>query len=67
MKIRRSPTAISDLDSIRDYIARDSPSPARKVANRIKESINRLVNFPQSGRAEQCRERANWSSLEPRA
>ncbi len=51
MKIRWSPTAVSDLESIRDYIARDSPSAARKVANRIKESINRLVNFPLSGRA----------------
>ncbi|MGA3082544.1 MAG: type II toxin-antitoxin system RelE/ParE family toxin [Terracidiphilus sp.] len=51
MKIRWSPTAVSDLESIRDYIARDSPSAARKVANRIKESVNRLINFPLSGRA----------------
>ena len=51
MKIRWSPTAVSDLESIRDYIARDSPSAARKVANRIKESVNRLINFPNSGRA----------------
>ena len=51
MKVRWSPTAVSDLESIRDYIARDSPSAARKVANRIKESVNRLSNFPLSGRA----------------
>jgi toxin ParE1/3/4 len=51
VKISWSPTAISDLESIRDYIARDNASAARKVANRIKESINRLVNFPLSGRA----------------
>jgi addiction module RelE/StbE family toxin len=51
MKIRWSPTAVSDLESIREYIARDSPSAARKVANRIKESVNRLCNFPLSGRA----------------
>ena len=50
MRIRWSPTAISDLESIRDYIARDSPKAARKVANRIKESVNRLSNFPNSGR-----------------
>ena len=51
MKIRWSPTAISDLELIRDYIAQDSPLAARKVANRIKESVNRLINFPLSGRA----------------
>jgi addiction module RelE/StbE family toxin len=51
MIIRWSPTAVSDLESIRDYIARDSPSAARKVANRIKESFNRLIDFPLSGRA----------------
>ena len=51
MKIRWSPTAVSDLESIRDYIAKDSPAAARKVARRIKESINRLRNFPLSGRA----------------
>ena len=51
MTIRWSPTAVSDLASIRDYIARDSPSAARRIANRIKESVNRLSDFPLSGRA----------------
>jgi addiction module RelE/StbE family toxin len=51
MIIRWSPTAVSDLETIRDYIAQDSPSAARKVANRIIESVNRLINFPLSGRA----------------
>ena len=51
MTIRWSPTAVSDLEAIRDYIAKDSPSAARKVAHRIKESVNRLINFPLSGRA----------------
>jgi addiction module RelE/StbE family toxin len=51
MTIRWSPTAISDLEAIRDYIAQDSPSAARKVANRIKESVNRLIDFSLSGRA----------------
>jgi addiction module RelE/StbE family toxin len=50
MKIRWSPTAVSDLESIREYIAKDKPSAARKVANRIKESANRLIDFPLSGR-----------------
>jgi toxin ParE1/3/4 len=51
MKIRWSPIAVSDLESIRDYIARDHPSAAHKVANKIKESVKRLENFPLSGRA----------------
>ncbi len=50
MKILWSPTAISDLESIRDYIAKDNPTTARKVAARIKEAINRLASFPLSGR-----------------
>jgi addiction module RelE/StbE family toxin len=50
MKIQGSSTAVSDLESIRQYIARDSPGAARKVAQRIKEVINRLNDFPLSGR-----------------
>ncbi len=50
MTIRWSPTAVADLKSIRDFIAKDSPNSARKVANRIKDSANRLINFPLSGR-----------------
>jgi addiction module RelE/StbE family toxin len=51
MKIRWSPTAISDLESIRGYIARDNPAAARKVATRIKDATSRLKDFPLSGRA----------------
>ena len=51
MKVSWSPTAISDLESIRHYIAQDKPSAARKVASLIRESISRLINFPLSGRA----------------
>ena len=50
MKIRWSPMAISDLETIRDFIAHDSPSVAHKIANRMKESINRLSSFPLSGK-----------------
>ncbi len=50
MMIRWSPTAISDLDSIRDYIARDSLLAAREITRRIQKSVNRLINFPFSGR-----------------
>lgn len=50
MKIRWSPTAISDVESIREYIAQDSPSAARRVAQTIKESVSRLRSFPLSGK-----------------
>ena len=50
MKILWSSTAISDLKSIRTYIAKDNPTAARKVAMRIKEGISHLRDFPLSGR-----------------
>jgi toxin ParE1/3/4 len=50
VKIRWSPTAISDVESIRDYIAQDSPSAARKVSRMIKASVGRLGSFPLSGK-----------------
>ena len=50
MKIRWSRKAISDLKSIRDYIAKDSPAAAQRVAARIKEATIRLTKFPHSGR-----------------
>jgi toxin ParE1/3/4 len=51
LKIQWSSTAVADLKSIREYIARDSPAAARKVADRIKQGVSRLRNFPLSGRA----------------
>jgi plasmid stabilization system protein ParE len=49
MKIVWSPTAVSDLESIRDYIAKDNLTAARKVAARIKESVSLLTRFPNQG------------------
>jgi toxin ParE1/3/4 len=51
MKVRWSPTAVADLQSIRDYIAKDSPTAARKVSQRIMDAVRRLESFPLSGRA----------------
>jgi hypothetical protein len=63
MKIRWSPTAVSDLETIRDYIAKDSPSAARKIANRIKESVNRSSISPYPADRGVYLGLANWSSL----
>lgn len=50
MKVRWSPTAVSDLESIYAYIAKDSPTAAGRIAGRIKATILRLREFPLSGR-----------------
>jgi len=50
MKLIWSPTAIGDLKSIREYISKDNPSAAARVAKRIRNAATRLENFPQSGR-----------------
>jgi toxin ParE1/3/4 len=42
--------ALSDLEAIGDYIARDSPPIAQVFVNRIINSVIRLESFPLSGR-----------------
>jgi len=48
--IRWTETAASDLESIRDYIRRDSPVIAQVVATRLFEAVTVLQEFPDSGR-----------------
>jgi toxin ParE1/3/4 len=43
--------ADSDLEEIWSYIASDSFAAADRVLDRIRRSINQLLDFPQSGRA----------------
>ena len=45
-----SPQALLDLQSIRDYIANDSPRYAALVLHRLVGAVERLESFPQSGR-----------------
>jgi toxin ParE1/3/4 len=45
-----SPQAIRDVESIRAFIAQDSPAYADLVARRIVASVERLESFPESGR-----------------
>lgn len=49
--IRWSRTAIQQLAAIRRYVAQDKPIAANRLALRIKNSVNTLANFPDSGRA----------------
>lgn len=48
--IHWSPQALHDLESIREYIARDSTLYADLVVRRIVAGVDRLASFPESGR-----------------
>lgn len=41
--------ALEDLESVYEYIARDSPRYARNTIERITEAAGRLAQFPQLG------------------
>jgi plasmid stabilization system protein ParE len=45
-----SPSALDDLQGIRDYIDRFNPKAARDIAARLIDGGNGLKNFPQRGR-----------------
>ncbi len=45
-----SPQALRDIESIRTYIAEDSPHYAELVVGRIMKAVERLRTFPESGR-----------------
>ena len=48
--IRWSPQAVRDVEAIRDCIAQDSQRYAQLTVDRIISSVERLREFPQSGR-----------------
>ena len=50
MKIIWSPRSLRDVESIRDYIAQESPRIADLVVARIIKAVERLQEFPESGR-----------------
>ncbi|MBI3894687.1 MAG: type II toxin-antitoxin system RelE/ParE family toxin [Acidobacteria bacterium] len=45
-----SPQSLRDLENIRAYIAKDSPLYADLVIRRLVVAVERLSNFPESGR-----------------
>jgi len=45
-----APSALEDVDSIAEYIARDSAEQAALVVTRFIEATQRLAEFPLSGR-----------------
>jgi toxin ParE1/3/4 len=50
MKIDWTKPAISDVESIRDYIGRDSEYYASRFIGKIIEAVERLKFFPELGR-----------------
>jgi toxin ParE1/3/4 len=50
MQIRWAPKAADALEGIFDYISRDNPAAAQRVAQTIYEGAARLGAFPGSGR-----------------
>jgi toxin ParE1/3/4 len=49
-KLIWSEQALSDVEDLYDYIAGDSPTYARYQAESIVTSVERLCQFPESGR-----------------
>jgi len=50
MQVRWSIPAAEDLEQICEWIERDSPEAARRIAQTIYDEIGRLKDFPDLGR-----------------
>jgi addiction module RelE/StbE family toxin len=50
MRVRWTTDAAEDLEQICDYIARDRPGAARRVADDITKAVGGLSTFPNRGR-----------------
>ena len=50
MKVLWSAPAVEDLESIRDYIAKDSDYHANSFVEKIIYAVEKLDNFPMLGR-----------------
>lgn len=49
-EVRWTPQASRDLDSIVEFIAKDSPQYARLFVVDIFQAVDRIADFPESGR-----------------
>ncbi len=46
MKVRYTATALSEIEDILTYIAKDNPSAAQRMSVTILATIDRVVEFP---------------------
>jgi toxin ParE1/3/4 len=51
VKLRWTRPALTDLEEIGDYIARDNPRAATELTRRIHDACENLRDFPGQGRA----------------
>ncbi len=49
-QVRWTPQAADDLDAIAEFIARDSPHFAALFVADILQTVDRMADFPESGR-----------------
>jgi plasmid stabilization system protein ParE len=49
MKVRFAPSALADLEEIRDYLIPLSPRGAEHVRSEIVAAIDRIAEFPRTG------------------
>ncbi len=50
MKVEWSPLALDRVSDIARYIAKDKPGAAERWVNELFDSVERLADFPESGR-----------------
>lgn len=50
VRLRWSAEAVRDLEAIHDFIARNSPRYAAMVAGRLVAAVDRVREYPESGR-----------------
>ena len=50
MKVEWSPLALDRVSDIARYIAKDNPGAAERWVNELFDSVERLADYPQSGR-----------------
>jgi toxin ParE1/3/4 len=50
MMVRWSPEAAADFAAIVEYIRKQNPSAAERVANKIYDGVVSLASFPKQGR-----------------
>ena len=55
MELRWTPGALRDLDDAGNYIAKDNPSAAALIGQRVQEAVEYLETHPALGRAGRLR------------
>jgi plasmid stabilization system protein ParE len=52
--------ALADLEGIFDWIAKDNPTAAKAVVERVFESVEHLASFPRMGHAGRDEGTLDW-------